>query len=221
MSAPICAGPTCRCRAHSSRCCAGSSISPATPRRPAPASPARPARRRWRRCTRSTVSARSVRRRRLPSRCRPITTTAPRPDHPPGFYGPAEGPVAVNTLAAADRIAPLDTSALACAARDLHQCRAARSARHAAVGRAGAVPDRCDHRRHARRRPCRADPPPRRAGRDPARRVRRRRADRAMAVARRKQRRVRDARGVADARSPMSSPATPTSIPSSRPAWPA
>jgi hypothetical protein len=34
------------------------------------------------------------------------------PDHPPGFYGPAEGPLAVNTLAAADRIAPLDTSAL-------------------------------------------------------------------------------------------------------------
>ncbi len=34
------------------------------------------------------------------------------PDHPPGFYGPAEGPVAVNTLAAADRIAPLDTSPL-------------------------------------------------------------------------------------------------------------
>ena len=34
------------------------------------------------------------------------------PDHPPGFYGPAEGPLAVNTLAAADRIAPLDTSVL-------------------------------------------------------------------------------------------------------------
>ncbi|MBV9556602.1 MAG: DUF4159 domain-containing protein, partial [Pseudolabrys sp.] len=33
-------------------------------------------------------------------------------DHPPGFYGPAEGPVAVNALAAADRIAPLDTSSL-------------------------------------------------------------------------------------------------------------
>jgi hypothetical protein len=33
-------------------------------------------------------------------------------DHPPGFYGPADGPVAVNTLAAADRIEPLDTSAL-------------------------------------------------------------------------------------------------------------
>src|SRR5438105_7380169 len=34
------------------------------------------------------------------------------PDHPPGFYGPAEGPLAVNALAAADRIAPLDTSPL-------------------------------------------------------------------------------------------------------------
>jgi hypothetical protein len=33
-------------------------------------------------------------------------------DHPPGFYGPAEGPLAVNTLAAADRIAPLDTASL-------------------------------------------------------------------------------------------------------------
>jgi Domain of unknown function (DUF4159)/Aerotolerance regulator N-terminal len=33
-------------------------------------------------------------------------------DHPPGFYGPADGPLAVNTLAAADRIAPLDTAPL-------------------------------------------------------------------------------------------------------------
>ena len=33
-------------------------------------------------------------------------------DHPPGFYGPPEGLVAVNTLASADRPAPLDTSAL-------------------------------------------------------------------------------------------------------------
>ena len=33
-------------------------------------------------------------------------------DHPPGFYGPADGPLAVNTLASADRIAPLDTSGL-------------------------------------------------------------------------------------------------------------
>ena len=55
-------------------------------------------------------------------------------DHPPGFYGPADGPLAVNTLAAADRIAPLDTSPPARAARQLHQCRTARPARHPAVG---------------------------------------------------------------------------------------
>ena len=34
------------------------------------------------------------------------------PDHPPGFYGPADGPLAVNTLAAADRIVALDTAPL-------------------------------------------------------------------------------------------------------------
>jgi Domain of unknown function (DUF4159) len=34
------------------------------------------------------------------------------PEHPPGFYGPADGPLAVNALAAADRVAPLDTSSL-------------------------------------------------------------------------------------------------------------
>ncbi|MGH6711827.1 MAG: DUF4159 domain-containing protein, partial [Bradyrhizobium sp.] len=33
-------------------------------------------------------------------------------DHPPGFYGAAEGPIAVNTLASADRIAALDTASL-------------------------------------------------------------------------------------------------------------
>lgn len=33
-------------------------------------------------------------------------------DHPPGFYGPPDGPIAVNTLAAADRLAALDTSSL-------------------------------------------------------------------------------------------------------------
>src|SRR6185503_18773818 len=33
-------------------------------------------------------------------------------DHPPGFYGAADGPIAVNTLAPADRIASLDTSSL-------------------------------------------------------------------------------------------------------------
>ena len=34
------------------------------------------------------------------------------PEHPPGLYGPQEGPIAVNTLAAADRLAALDTSGL-------------------------------------------------------------------------------------------------------------
>ncbi len=33
-------------------------------------------------------------------------------DHPPGFYGPPEGPIAVNALAAADRPVALDTAAL-------------------------------------------------------------------------------------------------------------
>jgi len=33
-------------------------------------------------------------------------------DHPPGFYGPPEGLLAVNTLAPADQLAPLDVSAL-------------------------------------------------------------------------------------------------------------
>jgi len=33
-------------------------------------------------------------------------------DHPPGFYGPPEGLLAVNALAPNDRLAPLDTSAL-------------------------------------------------------------------------------------------------------------
>jgi hypothetical protein len=33
-------------------------------------------------------------------------------DHPPGFYGPPEGLLAVNALAAADRLLPLDVSSL-------------------------------------------------------------------------------------------------------------
>jgi hypothetical protein len=33
-------------------------------------------------------------------------------DHPPGFYGPPEGLLAVNTLASSDRLMPLDSSAL-------------------------------------------------------------------------------------------------------------
>jgi hypothetical protein len=50
-----------------------------------------------------------------PSTAKPMSTDyrdRATPDHPPGFYGAAEGPIAVNTLASADRIAPLDTSGL-------------------------------------------------------------------------------------------------------------
>jgi len=41
-------------------------------------------------------------------------------DHPPGFYGPPEGLVAVNALAPADRLAPLNTSGLR-ATRDAYR----------------------------------------------------------------------------------------------------
>jgi hypothetical protein len=50
-----------------------------------------------------------------PPSARPVPTTfAGRAtfDHPPGFYGPPEGLLAVNALASADRLMPLDISAL-------------------------------------------------------------------------------------------------------------
>jgi Domain of unknown function (DUF4159) len=50
-----------------------------------------------------------------PSTAKPLTAEyrdRATPEHPPGFYGPADGPLAVNTLASADRIAPLDISSL-------------------------------------------------------------------------------------------------------------
>ena len=73
-----CAGRTCRCPAPSSKCCGGWSTCPATPPSPARVSPAkRRMSKPWRRCARSTVSARSARRLRPPSRCRPTIATAP------------------------------------------------------------------------------------------------------------------------------------------------
>jgi hypothetical protein len=42
-------------------------------------------------------------------------------DHPPGFYGPPESLLAVNTLAAADRLAPLDFSPLANATHEVYR----------------------------------------------------------------------------------------------------
>ena len=50
-----------------------------------------------------------------PATARPVPTSgAARAtfDHPPGFYGPPEGLLAVNALAPADRLAPLDFSSL-------------------------------------------------------------------------------------------------------------
>ena len=38
--------------------------------------------------------------------------SAPREEHPPGFYGPADAPLAVNALAPGDRLAPLDFAPL-------------------------------------------------------------------------------------------------------------
>jgi len=42
-------------------------------------------------------------------------------DHPPGFYGPPESLLAVNTLATADRLPPLDFSALPQATREIYR----------------------------------------------------------------------------------------------------
>ena len=42
-------------------------------------------------------------------------------DHPPGFYGPPESLLAVNTLAAGDRLAPLDFSPLVTASRRVYR----------------------------------------------------------------------------------------------------
>jgi len=42
-------------------------------------------------------------------------------EHPPGFYGPPEGLLAVNTLAANDRLAPLDFAPLATATRQIYR----------------------------------------------------------------------------------------------------
>ena len=77
-------------------------------------------------------------------------------DHPPGFYGPADGPIAVNTLAPGRSHRAARYIGAARAARQLHQRRTARFARHPAVVVAGAVPDRCDRGRDAGRRPGRA-----------------------------------------------------------------
>jgi hypothetical protein len=59
-----------------------------------------------------------------PSTARPVPTDfsgSATADHPPGFYGPPENLLAVNTLTAADRLAALDFSALAHAGHDIYR----------------------------------------------------------------------------------------------------
>ena len=108
------------------------------------------------------------------------------------------------------------------APRQLHQCRTARPAGHPAVVVAGAVPDRRRHRRAARRRHRGAAAAAARgAGRAGVRaRAVDDRGDDAIAVARRTPTTTSPSRRCRKPGWPMSSPATPTSIPSSRPAWP-
>ena len=59
-----------------------------------------------------------------PSTARPVPTDfsgSATADHPPGFYGPPENLLAVNTLSATDRLAPLDFSALANASHEIYR----------------------------------------------------------------------------------------------------
>ncbi len=59
-----------------------------------------------------------------PSTARPVPTDfsgSATADHPPGFYGRPENLLAVNTLTAADRLAPLDVSALTNASHDIYR----------------------------------------------------------------------------------------------------
>ena len=109
MSPPTRAGRTCRSRAPSSTCSSASSRSPARPQRRTSAD--RPQTTHARRCRRPR--ARRLRRVRPPpldgaagaGRLTPARATA---DHPPGFYGPPEGLLAVNTLPPPTGSTPLD-----------------------------------------------------------------------------------------------------------------
>jgi hypothetical protein len=59
-----------------------------------------------------------------PPTARPVAvdfTSGATAEHPPGFYGPAENLFAVNTLAAADRLVPLDVSPLTTARHDVYR----------------------------------------------------------------------------------------------------
>src|SRR5262249_56205324 len=59
-----------------------------------------------------------------PPTARPIPedfTAGATSEHPPGFYGPPDSLLAVNTLTASDRLAPLDLSPLVNASREVYR----------------------------------------------------------------------------------------------------
>ena len=59
-----------------------------------------------------------------PSSARPVPadfSSRATAEHPPGFYGPSDSLLAVNTLAAADRLSPLDFSPLITASHDIYR----------------------------------------------------------------------------------------------------
>jgi uncharacterized protein DUF4159/aerotolerance regulator-like protein len=59
-----------------------------------------------------------------PATARPVPTdyaASATAEHPPGFYGPPENLLAVNTLSATDRLAPLDFSALGHATHEIYR----------------------------------------------------------------------------------------------------
>ncbi len=59
-----------------------------------------------------------------PATARPVPTdyaASATAEHPPGFYGPPENLLAVNTLAAGDRLTPLDFSPLVHASREIYR----------------------------------------------------------------------------------------------------
>ena len=143
MSPPTRAGPIFRCPAASSKCSAASSAWQALQ--------PRPTKRAKGRTEREVVPPTRI----LDGfgafgpptaphgRCRSATSPAPRADHPPGFYGPPEGLLAVNTLAPADRLVGDRLRTAARAARGLSDRRAAGSARSGAGRGAGAAGARC------------------------------------------------------------------------------